>query len=145
MFVQITRFKDKNVWYKNKLNQVFEVRESETDDYFCLTKKQLKKLKKARHLEISIRKEDCQTVDSPESARVPLVIETKQQAKDKNEYSLDNIIAHIEEVEQYNKKLSEDYFREHGHEYDWEAETTKERANALERVNEGKKYMDKRR
>lgn len=76
MYVQITKIKDENVWYKKKKGHVFEVLENEEHPkMYYLTPKALKSLKKARHLEIGIFKEDCEIVD--DGTREPFTIVEK--------------------------------------------------------------------
>lgn len=60
MYVQILKSKHGNTWYKNKINQIFEIDENKINDkMFFISKNELKKLKKARHLDMGILKEDC--------------------------------------------------------------------------------------
>lgn len=60
MKIQILRAKHNNLWYNNKILQEFEVDENKVNDkMFFLSKKELKRMKKARHLDIGILKEDC--------------------------------------------------------------------------------------
>ncbi len=73
IYVQIKRITDENMWYKKKKNHVFEVREDENQpDMYFLTPKALKHLKKAKHLQMGIWKEDCEIVD--DCTREPFTI-----------------------------------------------------------------------
>ncbi len=66
MLVQIlTSDKSKGLWYYGKNFQVFDVEEREDDNkMFYLTKDQLRRMKKATHLDIGILKEDTDKVGS---------------------------------------------------------------------------------
>jgi len=74
LYVQITKSGHNKTWYQKKVFQVFEVYEDEKrPNVYLLTQKQLKKLKRALHLEVAISKNDCIIVDEPE----PMTIVTK--------------------------------------------------------------------
>lgn len=49
-------------WYKKRINQTFEVDYDEDLDLYFLSKKQLKRMKKATHLKIGILPFDCKEV-----------------------------------------------------------------------------------
>lgn len=64
MLVQILKSTPEKSWYRKKILQIFDV--IDTDDermIYLLSPMQLKKMKKAPHLEIGIMKEDCIKVD----------------------------------------------------------------------------------
>jgi hypothetical protein len=64
MLVQVVSAKHDQVWYKKKIFEIYEVEDRDDDTLYFLTRKQLKKIKKAPHLDIGIMKEDCIPVNS---------------------------------------------------------------------------------
>lgn len=60
MIVKIISSKHENLWYHNKILQSFDVVDTDDKDMYFLSKKALKSLKKARHLQIGILREDCE-------------------------------------------------------------------------------------
>jgi hypothetical protein len=54
-------------WYQKKLLETLDVVDTGHKTLYYLSKNQLKKMKKARHLQMGIIKEDCEVVDDIET------------------------------------------------------------------------------
>lgn len=106
MFVQITKASNENLWYKKKVNNVYEVREDDTQpNQYLLTPKTLKSMKKAQHLEIGILKTDCEIVD--DGTREPFTIVTPKHKESEIDHTLNEVNAWIRNYERRHGKIKD--------------------------------------
>lgn len=80
MIVQILKARQKT-WYQDKRFEYFDVIDTGHKTLYYLSPKQLKKMKKAKHLQIAIHREDCECGGETE--------------EDLSRYNIDNILKAI--------------------------------------------------